>query len=116
MDRNLLLAIVLSGLVLALWSSWQQQEMEHYEAQREIQGATGAPDPIRDAPPTALVDDRDAYPGLPPSEVFTPAPAAGTQSLPRPEGERFVNQQPLYAVEFSTVGAAIESWALHDYR
>jgi len=115
-DRNLLLAIVLSGLVLALWSSWQQQEMERFEARDETPTLTDSLDSAGEFSFPAPVDGDDAYPELPVTEAVTSAPAAASQSLPRPQGERFVSQQPLYAVEFSTVGAAIESWALQDYK
>ncbi len=115
MDRNLLLAIVLSGLVLALWSSWQQQEIERYGAAEETLAATEVPNSIQESPPASVIGGDEAYLDLPPSEPTTLAPAAGTQSIPRPLGERFMSEQALYAVEFSTVGGAIESWALRDY-
>ena len=119
MDRNFLLAIVLSGLVLVVWSAWQRQVAERYPAGGQV-AERSYPEAGREAPDEGVSSVagswEESYPALPDAEQSASAPAIASTHLHRPEGERFVSQQELYEVEFSTVGAAIESWALREYR
>ena len=116
MDRNFLLAIVLSGLVLVTWSAWQRQVAEQYPG--ELAGTRHVEEPAAPYARPAVEEGgwEDAYPDLPEPDFAESAPVISSTGLPRPDGERFVIEHPQYEVEFSTVGASIESWALVDYR
>ncbi|HXK24881.1 MAG TPA: membrane protein insertase YidC [Myxococcota bacterium] len=116
MDRNLILAFLLSFLVLSLWSLWmgERKPAPHPEGQPPI--AQGASPEAR-----APSGEPSTYPELP----AAPTPAAPAPELPgEPAAEAEATQVharhvdltlPLYRARMSTAGGVIESWDLADY-
>jgi YidC/Oxa1 family membrane protein insertase len=103
-DRNFLLAMALSFVVLSLWMTWQKppEGTEGYP-QGEIAGQA-APKEV----PTPL----------PGSEPFAVSPTQGPSLVaPIPqEGERVRIELPLYTASFSTLGAGLLDWELSRYH
>jgi YidC/Oxa1 family membrane protein insertase len=121
-DRNLLLAFVLSFLVLYSWSAWQESmrpEVPPEEVSRTAEQAApgeGGPSPEGRRDPDRLAD-------LPES----PAAASGTPSVPRaerPPAEQGAPLEPatevvidgrLYDAVVSSRGGALVRWDLDEY-
>jgi YidC/Oxa1 family membrane protein insertase len=121
-DRNLLLAFVLSFLVLYSWSAWQQAVYEETAPPPEVAQETGeTPGGIeRESEPTTRAPSPDRFPSLPEAEAPLELP---TRGVPSPEAlvgeagaaERIELDLPLAAVTLSSRGAALESWELKTY-
>ncbi len=122
MDRNFILAIALSFLVLTTWSMYTstgeraEAERQAAEAERRAAGAPqspGAPDPDQAAVP--LADDGSFAPAPSPSTA-TPSPApTAAPAAPRAPEERIVVSGDLWEAEFSSHGGTLERWVLQNY-
>ncbi len=97
MDRNLLLAMVLSMLVLVLWSSLQPPQPEP-----DVPPGKGAAPPMRSEPGPPMHPARAAE--RPPVVRATPAEA----TIQRYE-------RPLYRAELTNVGAGLRHWELTQF-
>ena len=102
MDRNVLLAVVLSFAVLAGWSYLVQSPPG---SERIPSGEPSyAESPAEPASPLAV----------PAPEPLVPAPAI---AAPEEGGGRVLRvEHPLYTAEVDTLGAALRRWELHDYH
>src|SRR5262245_6504637 len=124
MDRNLVLAIALSFLVLSLWTMWTEKNKPHPQPPREVaegEAETGTPAGGADSPGTA-----DRFPALPAAPT-TPAPVASetgrapaqTSSaapMKPDEAARSIEiDRPLFQARLTSRGAAIETWELTEY-
>ena len=118
MDRNLLLAFVLSFLVLYSWSAFQQANAPEELApatsgvEEEITSPEGPGEPAR-------IRGEERFPELPPASIPNPVVATRHQ---RPEsgealatGERLELDLELSEVSLSTRGGALRSWLLKKY-
>ncbi len=111
MERNFLLALALSFLVLTLWSIYTgEARREQLEAER------ATPEASTPAPPTA-----PAAPGGPPAAA--PGSLPWTEGRPSPaaplasagEAKEVVVTTDLYRAVVSTRGAGLVSWTLREY-
>src|SRR5262245_37498602 len=125
MDRNLVLAIALSFLVLSLWTMWTEKHKPHPQPPREVaegEAETGTAAGGAESPGAA-----DRFPALP-GAASAPAPvAAETGHKPAPpttstapaEPEQTARSveidRPLFQARLTSRGAAIESWELTEY-
>ena len=112
MDRNLLLAFVLSFLVLYTFSALQrpQEVPEGSPAAPPLAGEPSSPSPSEPADPRDRYADLPSAPGAPPApprELAPPAAAASAEILEITRND--------VRVRFTTLGAAIESWELLHY-
>ncbi len=97
MDRNLLLAMVLSMLVLLLWSSLQPQPKPPLPVgDRAVPGSRPGPRP-------APLPARKAE-----------LPASSQASAAEATIQRF--ERPLYRAELTNVGAGLRHWALKEFH
>lgn len=118
MDRNLLLAFVLSFLVLYSWSAWQQGNLEEPEP-----GSIQELSPERVEAPRGIesAEAPDRFPELP--EAREPAAQVPTRRLPADRAEAplskgresIVLDLPLYEATLTSRGGALESWFLKTY-
>jgi YidC/Oxa1 family membrane protein insertase len=117
-DRNLLLAFVLSFLVLYSWSAWQQAVYEETAPPEEM--GREAPDLPSGDPMARAPESPDRFPDLPevePAPLELPARTTRTpmETEAGVQGERVELDLPLAAVTLTTRGAALESWELKTY-
>jgi len=107
-DRNFILAIVLSFLVVLTYQNWRAHHAPQLPSRTEAptQSATEAPQaPGAQMPPA-------------PAPQATPAPsggAAGAFDTNAPE-QRITIENELYRAELTTRGGGIASWQLKKYR
>jgi YidC/Oxa1 family membrane protein insertase len=105
LDRNTVLAIVLSLAVLIGWSMYQAQVTP--PPGNTPAGETSAPPAIEETqPPLAEV--------IPPFEEPSPAPPA--PSMPGAEEQILTFEKPLYTAEFTTRGAGLRRWQLREFH
>lgn len=98
MDRNLLLAIALSLVVLSTWSMWEAQQ----------QG------PSPETPSPVAIDPAPAPPAPMAAEpAASDVPAAGE---PAPAAQEIEIATPLYVARLSSRGAGLIGWRLTQYR
>jgi len=117
-DRNLLLAFVLSFLVLYSWSAWQQANQEELAGSGEaIIETTVSPEETSE--PSAAPNAESRFPDLPvaekaPSELPSRVGRAPEARAEEPV-ERIEIDLPLAAVTLTSRGAALEGWQLKTY-
>jgi len=108
MEKNTILAIVLSLVVIIAWNFLyimpQQQKLEQQRAaqQTQTQESTGSTSPVAQTPPTTPI-----------------APAIPTTTAPRTLSEQakdIVIETPLLHVTLTTQGARITSWKTLSYK
>ena len=102
MDRNFLLAIALSLLVLVIWSSYESGRRP-----KRAPGAGGTPQveqPVAEPPPPGAA---------PPAEVAEPAAAPLVRELA--EERIAVVETDLFRAELTSHGAALRRWELARY-
>jgi len=105
LDRNTVLAIVLSLAVLIGWSMYQAQLTP--PPGDAPAGETSGPPAIEETqPPLAEV--------IPPFEEPSPAPPA--PSMPAAEEQILTFEKPLYTAEFTTRGAGLRRWQLREFH
>lgn len=119
MDRNLLLAFVLSFLVLSLWSMWTSDERARRSPQGPPRAAQDSETGGQGAPTHG---GQPTYPELP--AAATPAPQASAPE-PSPSAEPTLEETApanrldisrlLYRARLSSRGAVLESWELERY-
>ncbi|HVN40039.1 MAG TPA: membrane protein insertase YidC [Myxococcota bacterium] len=116
MDRNLILAFLLSFLVLLGWSLWMGDRKPAANPQ-------GQPQIAQRTSPEAMAPGAGSpsYPDLP-TPATAPAPAPELPGKPAAEAEapqvpaRHVDLDlPLYRARLSSAGGVIESWDLTQY-
>jgi len=127
MERNALLAVVISLLILVLWNEFViKQYSPRVEPGHEIAAGPGAA-----APPGATASGTDsravggadatsdvAAPPQPPAAPEAPS-VAKSESEPvvdRPVGSEVVVQTDLFRAVFTTAGARLQSLQLNKYR
>ena len=116
MDRNLLLAFLLSFLVLSLWSLWMGDHRPTPQPQGQGEIAQGAT-------PQAKAPDAGspAYPDLPVSPTAAapapelPAEAPAEAEAPQVPPHKVGLDLPLYRAQLSSAGGVIETWDLAQY-
>ncbi len=111
MDRNFLLAMALSFMVLSLWMMWQAPPPGSEEYPQGGSEARETQDRLQQAP--------QGVPGLDPFPEAFPEATQRAPSLAAPslqEGERVRVELPLYTAEFTTVGAGLLDWELNEYH
>ena len=127
MDRNFMLAIALSFLVLTTWTMWQEAQVEIRRPQGESQERTQGESPdARDAQygapgarspePDLLAED--SFPALPDpgeSEPVLDEPLTD-ELVTQGVGLEIAREQSLYRVVFNTVGARVQRFELTQYR
>jgi YidC/Oxa1 family membrane protein insertase len=105
LDRNTVLAIVLSLAVLIGWSMYQAQFTP--PPGDAPAGEASAPPAIEETqPPLAEI--------IPPLEEPSPAPPA--PSMPGAEEQILTFEKPLYIAEFTTRGAGLRRWQLREFH
>lgn len=128
MDRNLLLAFVLSFAVLFGWSAWQRQHLPPHppgteqsaEQGQAPQGKEPSQPGKAEAPATPQTRASQRFGELPASTPAAPPKTSPHQpgSAPgqaTPPGTLIQIERPLYDAVLSTRGAALESWQLKAY-
>jgi YidC/Oxa1 family membrane protein insertase len=117
-DRNVVLALVLSMAVFTTWLMWQESHREALEEASPEIAVTGEPTPgevgAREAEPSMPAPDRAPTPEPARAEA-SPAATAPRVALPEREERRLRFARDLYAVELTSRGAGILSWTLSDY-
>jgi YidC/Oxa1 family membrane protein insertase len=116
MDRNLLLAFLLSFLVLSLWSLWMgdHKPATHPQGQEQV-----APEARPEAKTPSA--GSSAYPDLPaPPTAAAPAPelpaeAAAEAEAPQVAAHKVDLDLPLYRARLSSAGGVLETWDLAQY-
>ncbi|MCL4684067.1 membrane protein insertase YidC [Myxococcota bacterium] len=106
MDRNAVLAFVLSFVVLSLWMTWEAENRpEPVEAEAILEEA---------APPERIREERASpTPVLAPQRETSPAPAPPREEL---AAERLKFENGSVRVELSSRGAGVTHWELLNYR
>jgi YidC/Oxa1 family membrane protein insertase len=121
-DRNLLLAFVLSFLVLYAWSAWQESTRPETPPQEVAQGEA-PPAPPEGAPAPAEGGDRERFTDLPESgaaESGAPALPPRAESPPaveetlEPATDVLIDAR-LYDAVLTTRGGALLRWELDEY-
>lgn len=125
MDRNLLLAFVLSFLVLYSWSAFVQPPPDTPPGSEAEAGATAGderdPGSSPGLEPAASAPDATRFSDLPSGPGVTPAPARDLAGDPVPAaapsapGESIVIDRRLYTAVLNTRGGVLESWKLKEY-
>jgi len=119
MDRNLVLAFLLSFLVLSLWSLWMGDRRPAHGPQGQEQVA----EQVAQAQPEAKAPGAEShgYPELPtPPTTAAPAPelpaeATAEAEAPRAPAHEVDLDLPLYRARLTSAGGVIESWDLAQY-
>ena len=106
MDRNLLLALALSFLVLTLWSNWQRDRLEKAQPVATEQVEERAENDEFETQEKQLTDPAVLLP-----ERIEPSSAP---EVLHPE-KQFVVDTPLYQAELTSLGAGITRWTLKTY-
>lgn len=118
MDRNLLLAFILSFLVLYTWSAWVQPPPKPPADPATTAEETALPggDEL-DLAPAPEAPARPRYADLPDSEPRDALPpVAPLGSAPaEAEGSEILVDRPLFDAVLTTRGAALLEWKLHEY-
>ncbi len=113
MDRNLLLAVLLSAAVLMAWSSFTASLRP---PDRVPEGEASAPPGAKAAGP-AIPSSLPVVPATLAAPTAPPAPAQGLPGPDQAQGperrERIATE--LYGAELTSRGAAIASWELRSY-
>ena len=119
MDRNTLLAIALSLLVLSAWSSWEAAHMPPAPPAAEAEAELALGESPDVAPQTAV----DSWPGDSWQDDLQRADAASrmvAKPAPEPAIERWKGgpESELYSVQLDNRGGGIASWRLlaEEYR
>ncbi len=112
MERNALLAVVISLLILVLWNEFVvKQYMPVEEPVREA-ATSDAPPPGAAAPDAApALPDAPPPPGAPAAQIDPAQPAPGQLV-----GDDVVVETDLFRAVFTTAGARLKSLQLTDYR
>lgn len=113
MERNALLAVVISLLILLLWSEFVMKQFEPaVDPGREVAtGATAAP--AVDPPPAPAPPEPEMAPGAP--SDAQPA-ALADRADQRPNGTDVVVDTDLFRAVFTTAGARLKSLRLKHYN
>ena len=118
MDRNLLIAFVLSFLVLYTWSAWQES-MRPPEPPPGIEQPVEASDPITAPSPRAesAAPQRSLYADLPEGDAPAPERLPARVATPEPPdpGSLITIDRPLYEAVLTSRGGALHSWKLKAY-
>lgn len=120
MDRNFLLAMALSLLVLSTWTMYQESQLEPVPQGGEARAPESRPEPgaVTPVEEASSASDwaRQEMPALPSGTGSAPPAFAPKEDLVQPAmGERIEVLQPLYRAVLNTTGAQIESWELTEY-
>lgn len=114
MERNALLAVVISLLILLLWSEFvMKQYAPEVEPGREVAG---------DAPAAPAVPAGDGAPSLPAPPDPDLAPGVEAAAVPaaavaaRPDGSDVVVETDLFRAIFTTAGGRLKSLRLKHYN
>ncbi len=110
MDKNLLLAIALSLVVLSTWSMWQERQLENGPPRGTVEGTYQEP-----AAPEPKQPD---YLELPRAEPTAPlVPSGRPDEAPSAPGRLIAVDRPLYRAELDTRGGVLRHWELGEqYR
>jgi YidC/Oxa1 family membrane protein insertase len=109
-DKNLLLAIALSLVVLSTWSMWQERQLENGPPRGTVEGTYQEP-----AAPEPKQPD---YLELPRAEPTAPlVPSGRPDEAPSAPGRLIAVDRPLYRAELDTRGGVLRHWELGEqYR
>jgi YidC/Oxa1 family membrane protein insertase len=122
LDRNLLIAFVLSFVVLYSWSAWQESMRPPEPPQSGIAAPeAGQPDtrvPSGQNPPeqSRYADLPDGSPDASPQSIdLRSSPVEPVELELGDPGEQIRVERPLFEAVLNTRGAALESWRLREY-
>jgi len=107
MDRNLLLAIALSLMVLVLWDLWQGPRRAPERPPGEVVAEAPSARPEAGAPGRGPAEEEPAP--VPPARERPPPPQTGA-----PE-RTLVMEDPLFRAEITTRGGGVRHWELREY-
>lgn len=109
MDRNFALALVLSFLVLMLWTMFT-------ESNRPPPGSIPPGEELMQEPAAEATPEVTGETPFPSSVAATPVTPEAAPVVESFEEERVEIATPLYEAEFTTRGGTLVSWKLRDYR